>query len=999
MSDPRSIVNQICSRLEHGRCEESTELTNLHGEYVAACREVNERLVRCEERMAAGRRSEAIHLADADPPVLEVVAALDFDQRADWADVALMYDLEAAELIRVDIAEQLEDEYLVNDSLDELMVEHRLLALKRAPLGRRLKVLRKINEEDPQPHWDEDIRVWETRRLSEIEDEARTAYQSGNASLLKSLKQEMSSQTWIVPASASVAKKVHQAAKITGSAAARDKLEAMVERIAEAHAAEDAPRARELQTQWNSLVTQAGLTPDDDLYRAPNAAFAWLAGLDQQVAREAEYARSVATLEQLLETDASTDELKEAANDLVRQGFEPPSDIADRYRKAIAVEERNKGRRRTLVIAAAAVVLAAVGGVSYFLFDQARSAQALNDFVAEAEALINDGLLGDAEELVRDNLEFRDTEQFAAIEEALESAAGSEAAKRREFSELVNQMAAVESRSGLQSLYEQAAAAAFPSTHPAFEEQQQSLESKRQSAADRLDKWAREARGQFDTQLALATDEVKKAEGLVFTEKDRFDPAHNVAKRLLTSLRPLATKLDPGDLTVCQNQISALETRLTKASDEWNRVKKWNVSVDELVSAASLDTAFGPDPNRINPLIGKLNDFAKDFDESDANLCETSAAEAERWRAAIEWQKLINGWKNDPLPVIDAEDRVTKLDEFVEEHANCPGLERIEDYTTLLDSVGTRRGSRNPVETIRTYMSNSAIASSYIFRTADGRRFYAPKSEANARQLTASFEIFRDFKRGVEKAGLKATEYEYFADAGKPAPQSRISSESLAAFKSIDNVGWIETFKSVVQRIERDDAVDPILKVNLLQLCLTNAGRGHSVLATSLEPATDHIASYQWDMFSDWLFPGFESDNDATSDSREKAERILAKLPALGPLFDDAKSNTTQLLVDVLRDRKPVAIVAPRLDRSKDADLILSNWDAKEPHELAVVTIDGDDSVWTIVGRRLGTKTTLSTRDESVLQPGRLVFASPGEVSRAIRSATLAGPERKAAVE
>src|SRR5436309_2319194 len=72
------------------------ELKILAAAYAAACRDVNQRLARCEEFLNKGLRSEAIHLAQAEPALLEVVAVLDFPERPQWEEVLVYFGLPPA---------------------------------------------------------------------------------------------------------------------------------------------------------------------------------------------------------------------------------------------------------------------------------------------------------------------------------------------------------------------------------------------------------------------------------------------------------------------------------------------------------------------------------------------------------------------------------------------------------------------------------------------------------------------------------------------------------------------------------------------------------------------------------------------------------------------------------------------------------------------------------------------------------------------------------------
>ena len=77
MADPQRVVEGIRNLLHSGTQAQLQQLQALAQEYVEACQEVNRRLARCEEFLRQGLRSEAIHFAQAEPNLLDVLAVLE----------------------------------------------------------------------------------------------------------------------------------------------------------------------------------------------------------------------------------------------------------------------------------------------------------------------------------------------------------------------------------------------------------------------------------------------------------------------------------------------------------------------------------------------------------------------------------------------------------------------------------------------------------------------------------------------------------------------------------------------------------------------------------------------------------------------------------------------------------------------------------------------------------------------------------------------------------
>jgi hypothetical protein len=97
-----------------------------------------------------GLRSEAIQLAEAEPKLLNVVAALDFPERSEWDDLVQMNQLTPAPMLPIEPARLLNEAYAEEDPLQDLLRRHRRLALQRAPLRSRIGVLRQLAAQDRQ---------------------------------------------------------------------------------------------------------------------------------------------------------------------------------------------------------------------------------------------------------------------------------------------------------------------------------------------------------------------------------------------------------------------------------------------------------------------------------------------------------------------------------------------------------------------------------------------------------------------------------------------------------------------------------------------------------------------------------------------------------------------------------------------------------------------------------------------------------------------------------
>ena len=170
MADYQRVVESLRD-IRQGPLQGVTdEITQLASEYAALCAQANERLRQCSSFLQQGLRSEAIHLADEPPNLLDLVAALDLPDQQAWAEFCQNNGLAVPPPLQLERASQLNDAYGQDQPLEHLLAQHRLLALARAPVRERLETLRRIAQIDAaSATWEKDIRTFEKARLRELD--------------------------------------------------------------------------------------------------------------------------------------------------------------------------------------------------------------------------------------------------------------------------------------------------------------------------------------------------------------------------------------------------------------------------------------------------------------------------------------------------------------------------------------------------------------------------------------------------------------------------------------------------------------------------------------------------------------------------------------------------------------------------------------------------------------------------------------------------------------
>src|SRR5439155_7803316 len=134
------------------------EIGHMAAEYAALCVQANERLRQCSSFLQQGLRTEAIHLAEESPNLLDLISQLDLPDPQSWAEFCQNNGYPVPPALQMERAAQLNEAYAQDQPLEHLLARHRLPALSRSPVRERLSVMRKIAQTDTtSAHWEKDI--------------------------------------------------------------------------------------------------------------------------------------------------------------------------------------------------------------------------------------------------------------------------------------------------------------------------------------------------------------------------------------------------------------------------------------------------------------------------------------------------------------------------------------------------------------------------------------------------------------------------------------------------------------------------------------------------------------------------------------------------------------------------------------------------------------------------------------------------------------------------
>lgn len=386
-----SISQRIRKQMEQPNGLTQEKIEPLAAEFAAAVAKANERLNECIGLIRKGLRSEALQRVRMAPNLLDVAAELEFPEVSEWIEILQFYGIDPPEKLDIDAVTQVNEALLEEQPLEELLRQHRRLAIAKAPLAWRLKVLRHIAEVDSlNPVWLDDIQAWETVRVTQLAaDFHRIASNPALEKELFSLKDELAFPKWIVKPPADLAEKVNKLCLQRVSGKQFADLKSLADSLHNAFAAGDESTAMKLANDWKTSLGKLVQQPPRELLDDVAPALEWLQDRNNERAQEEKYDVMKTTLDGLLLKSTSSEfELSSAYRDLLalQLGIEPL--LEQRYKVRITEMQQNAKRKQVLLLTAiVATAFFLATGAGFWLWNRNYRA-AVDASVVRLEQLI-----------------------------------------------------------------------------------------------------------------------------------------------------------------------------------------------------------------------------------------------------------------------------------------------------------------------------------------------------------------------------------------------------------------------------------------------------------------------------------------------------------------------------------------------------------------------------------------------------------------------------------
>ncbi len=363
MTPEFQLIQQIRELMQSDMLERTPILEDFAAQFAETCQTVCQRLQRCNEYLAKGMRSEAVHEACSPPLLIELANAINFPELKKWRNVCLDLELPTFPALPEDILAQLQLECARERDLEPLLKQYRR-AVYQADRDECIRLLRELREHDPNnPSWPQNLRPLEESKLPEWTEQAREALAADDRFTLKVIYADLTHPQRVAPPPSSLIEAIKDA--IMGERREETKRQgmALVARLDKALGAGDGESVDALMAAWEKLETDEAFDATPDMRAIVGRSRDWQALRQREAETQAEFQTRVDSMWALLEQGKADEaEIRHHWDNLLAEGREVPERLTRSVDEAIA--RRQAGRRHRRRLAGTVVLLLVLAGLA-----------------------------------------------------------------------------------------------------------------------------------------------------------------------------------------------------------------------------------------------------------------------------------------------------------------------------------------------------------------------------------------------------------------------------------------------------------------------------------------------------------------------------------------------------------------------------------------------------------------------------------------------------------
>lgn len=966
MTSLQALTAQINDVLDGGQPKPDGDIGHVAAAYAELSAQANFRLRRCINLLRKGLRSEAVHEAETEPELFELLQSLDLKRLQDWDRLCAENGLERPRPILMEGIKALNEAFAEERRLTPLLRRHRALALARGPLAERIDVLRRLRENDARNSvWAEDLQALEAARHREIEAQLRDGTYPRELTACNKVYAELVDARWLVKPPAGL---VSAARKVLTEAQRRwadAELRKLLPQLHEAQSAWDAAACDRLMARWNDVMQAAGLA-DSDLPADLRAAWAPIADWSSQQADQRElqqqFEAAERELRQAIDQQADLDTLTRLHETVVR--FDRPvSDDLDRdyQRRVLALRLAQHRQRRNILAATAAGLLLVVSVIALITHD-IMAGRAAERRAGEVAAAVQSG----------------DT---AAAGAAREAAAGwqpllfGRGGWRESLTAIDSTVqAADERRAAYEALVTQLEAAGPAGTTRAMLEEADRLavgDAARRKVADlrgALSAHEREALAQREAAMLAKLDAASQklaALSDAFIEAQRAEAVTRIAEIEADLAAVRAASEDSLRVRAALAPVeSSARSRRAVVTQAVEREERRNAEAESVASLARL--AYSSEA-----LAGELRQYVQRFPDGEHASDFAQAAELEpAWKAVDAWASLLLSWRNElrPTTAAEAAQRVLSIDGYLTQHAASPLRSAAERYRNYLSSVVLIGADDGPWRSrVAELMKTPVMTELNMVETTDGLRFYTT-GDGRYREDALGVHIDLTLTPKLEEV-TKHTFTPGVIGRPVPSPQKSLARQVIQLTRTSGVAEAEAGALRVVEMVAEAEDVDAVLRALLLTLLADAAPAAGETLGDQLSSWVEPLRGFDLNSVN-WMNG---QDLDAV-EVRESVSAAMSRMPRLAGEIDAALRRNEAAI-----DAAGLEIVGRGVLFERDGGFVVDGLSKLAPDATLVAVVrspSGADFQLLEVGKVAGGTVTLTPRAAASVSPGSLVLAT-----------------------
>lgn len=902
-------------------------------EFAALCVSANERLRQCSTFLQQGLRSEAIHLAEQPPNLLDLVAALDLPDPETWAEYCQNNGLAVPPALQMDRATQLNEAYSHGAGVEELLAKHRRLALARGAVRDRLAVLRQIAAADgANGSWEKDVRLFERARLKELPTAFHQAMKAKDEGRIRDLMEEVHGAPWLEPVPGDLAGAVAEADARFRRAAAEGELKQIVEPLRDAFAARDVAMCRTLVARWRAVIERTGAADvSASLVDEIKPVVAFLGEAEKKEANRKRFRDASKAFGALLDRDAPEEELEPAWARLTAFEEEVPAELEKRYREKREGRERAAVRAHRMKLAGAAAATVVVGAavvVGFLMYEHTQAARGWAGKIEQANKA-RDLASADAyvEQLQREHQGYLSDSSVVAAMRHTRGLHEEYTRQRGVVDQLVAAMTAAQQEAGK------------------VLERGDATDDQLAAAADSLQRAADEAKmagdlswGDAEGKLASASFNVKQM------AEDARRKTSAAAQKEIGTLAGRLEAIGPGGMSV-----PAARTELATVADRLATIRGWAaLEADARAAAAALgdklaerQQVFAQARNAAGAIeslraettsaaaLGRaLEEFVKRFPNDPRAADFKVAARQTVWGDAAEaWRR---AWGQtgpvEPATAGEAAKRADLVASYLKDFPGSPlkaGLGTYVDHLKRFSAaVGDNGAPGTWDSTLGDFLTNPLLSQLQYMERSDGRRFYVmgdikrtnfqTKDQKDKGEVTIIFQAL-DAKDAAKRVPvLVDPPLRLLTEEPVDAPHTKVVKAFSQELKRIDAGNWDTWGVDAAEHLRDAEALDIVVRGVLLQRILKAEAQVAGPEVGDVYGATLASLAKQKPDDVPWLDPAAVP---------EAVKKGLAAVIAGMPSAETVKAGIAQKKAEILRPAAfDVAAVGMLL---KDGDWIV----------------------------------------------------------------------------